>query len=127
MWEQKERKSDNTRVEAMQDLRRLWLESGPQQIELPLKPSKAEHYVFCKVEATRGKIQFLRKELITRGICCDLRGKMGRMRLYQLHVRSLLRTGCHSDRCSILWTTISTILSASSSLPQLLMGKALRG
>ncbi|KAB8226868.1 uncharacterized protein BDW43DRAFT_295523 [Aspergillus alliaceus] len=52
---------------------------------------------------------------------------MGRMRLYQLHVRSLLRTGCHSDRCSILWTTISTILTASSSLSQLLMGKALRG
>ncbi|KAB8233560.1 uncharacterized protein BDW43DRAFT_81423 [Aspergillus alliaceus] len=57
-------------------------------------------------------------------MCCDLRGKMGRMRMYQLHVRSLLRTGCHSDRCSILWTTVSTILSASSLL---LMGKAFRG
>lgn len=45
------------RIRSIEDLRRLFLEGGRQQMKVPLKPKKAKHYVFCKVEATKGKIR----------------------------------------------------------------------
>lgn len=54
-------------IRSMEDLRRLFLEGGRQQMEVPLKPEKAEHYVFCKVEATKGKIRFQRDQRISLG------------------------------------------------------------
>ena len=48
----------------MEDLRRLWVEDGRQQMEAPLKRDKAHHYVFCKVTSVRGKIQVHRDQPI---------------------------------------------------------------
>jgi hypothetical protein len=36
-------------------------------MEVPLKPEKAEHYVFCKAEAAKGKIGFHRNRPISLG------------------------------------------------------------
>ncbi|KAJ5950701.1 uncharacterized protein N7479_009114 [Penicillium vulpinum] len=54
-------------IRSMADLRRLFLEGGRQQMEIPLKTEKAEHYVFCKVEAAKGKIVFHRHQPISVG------------------------------------------------------------
>jgi hypothetical protein len=43
-------------LKSMEDLRRLFLEGGRQQMPLPLKREKADYYVFCRVEAKRGKV-----------------------------------------------------------------------
>ena len=48
----------------MEDLRRLWVAGGRQQMEVPLKRDKAQHYVFCKVKSVRGKIQIHRDQPI---------------------------------------------------------------
>lgn len=48
----------------MEDLRRLWVEDGRQQMEVPLKRAKAHHYVFCKVTSVRGQIQVHRDQPI---------------------------------------------------------------
>ncbi|KAJ5871101.1 uncharacterized protein N7529_003454 [Penicillium soppii] len=47
-------------IRSMEDLRRLLLGGGRQQMEVPLKLEKAEHFVFCKVEANKGNIKFHR-------------------------------------------------------------------
>jgi Protein of unknown function (DUF3435) len=52
-------------LKSMEDLRRLFLEGGRQQMELPLKPEKADYYVFCRVEATGGKVKVHRKQPIS--------------------------------------------------------------
>lgn len=54
-------------ITSMEDLRRLFLEGGRQQMEVPLKPEKAEHYVFSKVEATKGMVRFQRDQPISLG------------------------------------------------------------
>ncbi|KAI2834294.1 hypothetical protein CBS11350_10827 [Aspergillus niger] len=51
-------------IKSMGDLRRLWVEDGRQQMEVPLKRDKAKHYVFCKVTSVRGKIQIHRDQPI---------------------------------------------------------------
>ncbi|KAL2812532.1 hypothetical protein BJX63DRAFT_396567 [Aspergillus granulosus] len=43
-------------ITSMEDLRCLWVEDGHQQMEVPLKQDKAQHYIFCKVKSVRGKI-----------------------------------------------------------------------
>jgi hypothetical protein len=52
-------------IKSMEDLRRLWLEDGRQQLSLPLKAEKANHYVFCKVDGTRGVIRVIRDQPIS--------------------------------------------------------------
>ncbi|BDD63414.1 hypothetical protein MAP00_008306 [Monascus purpureus] len=52
-------------IKSMEDLRRLWVEDGRQQMEVPLKRDKAKHYVFCKVKCVRGKIQIHRDQPIS--------------------------------------------------------------
>ncbi|KAE8130760.1 hypothetical protein BDV38DRAFT_291355 [Aspergillus pseudotamarii] len=52
-------------IKSMEDLRRLWVEDGRQQMEVPLKRDKAKHYVFCKVKSVRGKIQIHRDQPIS--------------------------------------------------------------
>ncbi|OKP09914.1 hypothetical protein PENSUB_4626 [Penicillium subrubescens] len=52
-------------IRSRDDLRKLWLEDGRQQLQLPLKHEKADHYVFCKVVATRGVIQIVRDQPIS--------------------------------------------------------------
>ncbi|KAJ5098530.1 hypothetical protein N7532_005531 [Penicillium argentinense] len=52
-------------IKSRDDLRKLWLEDGRQQLPLPLKAEKANHYVFCKVIATRGVIQIVRDQPIS--------------------------------------------------------------
>jgi hypothetical protein len=52
-------------IKSRDDLRRLWLEDGRQQLPLPLKAEKANHYVFCKVVAIRGVVQIIRDQLIS--------------------------------------------------------------
>jgi hypothetical protein len=54
-------------IKSMKDVRRLFLEGGRQQMEIPLKTEKAEHYVFCKVEAARGNIVLHRHQPISVG------------------------------------------------------------
>lgn len=54
-------------IRSMANLRSLSLEGGRQQMEVPLKLEKAEHYVFCKVEATKGKIKIHRDQPISVG------------------------------------------------------------
>ena len=51
-------------IKSMEDLRRLWVAGGRQQMEVPLKREKAKHYVFCKVKSVRGKIQIHRDQPI---------------------------------------------------------------
>ncbi|KAJ5737405.1 uncharacterized protein N7483_002530 [Penicillium malachiteum] len=52
-------------MKSQDDLRRLWLEDGRQQLPLPLKSEKSNHYVFCKVEASRGTIRVIRDQPIS--------------------------------------------------------------
>jgi hypothetical protein len=53
-------------LKSMEDLRRLYVEGGRQELRLPLKSEKEDHYVFCKVEAKGGKVKVLRKEPISK-------------------------------------------------------------
>ncbi|KAL4810583.1 hypothetical protein BDV18DRAFT_127695 [Aspergillus unguis] len=52
-------------IKSMEDLRRLWLEGGRQQLKVPLRRDKADHYVFCHVESIRGKNRIDRKRPIS--------------------------------------------------------------
>lgn len=52
-------------IKSRNDLRKLWLEDGRQQLQLPLKAEKANHYVFCKVVATRGVVRIIRDQPIS--------------------------------------------------------------
>lgn len=52
-------------IQSRDDLRRLWLEDSRQQLPLPLKGEKENHYVFCKVEAVRGSIRVIRDQPIS--------------------------------------------------------------
>ncbi|KAJ6070739.1 hypothetical protein N7467_012058 [Penicillium canescens] len=52
-------------IKSRDDLRRLWLEDGRQQLPLPLKAEKANHYVFCKVVAIRSVVQIIRDQPIS--------------------------------------------------------------
>ncbi|QKX60769.1 uncharacterized protein TRUGW13939_07915 [Talaromyces rugulosus] len=52
-------------LKSMEDLRQLFLEGGRQQLPLPLKREKADYYVFCRVEAKRGKVTVNTKLPIT--------------------------------------------------------------
>jgi hypothetical protein len=40
----------------MEDLRRLLVEDGRQQLELPLKSNIAEHYIFCMTRLVKGEV-----------------------------------------------------------------------
>ncbi|KAJ5378357.1 hypothetical protein N7509_011476 [Penicillium cosmopolitanum] len=46
------------RIRSIGDLRRLFLESDRQQIEIPLKPEKSENYIFCKIKGIKGLIKY---------------------------------------------------------------------
>ena len=52
-------------IKSMGDLRRLILEGGRQQMEVPLKPEKAENYVFCRIEVIKGRIKCHRDQPIS--------------------------------------------------------------
>ncbi|KAE8413590.1 hypothetical protein BDV36DRAFT_286879 [Aspergillus pseudocaelatus] len=52
-------------IKSMEDLRRLCVEDGRQQMEVPLKWDKAKYYVFCKVKCVRDKIQIYRDQPIS--------------------------------------------------------------
>jgi hypothetical protein len=47
-------------IKSRDDLRRLYLEDGRQQLPLPLKVEKLNHYFFCKVEVKHGTIHVIR-------------------------------------------------------------------
>uniref|UniRef100_A0A093UP37 Uncharacterized protein n=1 Tax=Talaromyces marneffei PM1 TaxID=1077442 RepID=A0A093UP37_TALMA len=53
-------------LRSMEDLRRLFIGRGRQQLPLPLKPEMADYYVFCRVEAKRGKVTVNPKLPITK-------------------------------------------------------------
>lgn len=53
-------------LRSMEDLRRLFLEGGRQQMPLPLKREMADYYVFCRVDAKRGKVTVNQKQPITK-------------------------------------------------------------
>lgn len=53
-------------LRSMDDIRRLFLEGGRQQMPLPLKPEMGNYYVFCRVEAKRGKVTVNHKLPITK-------------------------------------------------------------
>ena len=53
-------------LRSMEDLRRLFIGKGRQQLPLPLKPEMANYYVFCRVEAKRGKVTVNPKLPITK-------------------------------------------------------------
>jgi hypothetical protein len=43
-------------LRSMEDLRRLLVECGRQQLELPLKSEVAEHYIFCMTRLVKGEV-----------------------------------------------------------------------
>lgn len=49
----------------MEDLQHLWLEGGCQQLKVPLRRDKADHYIFCHVKSIRGKNRIDRKRPIS--------------------------------------------------------------
>lgn len=54
-------------LRSMEDLRRLFVARGRQQLPLPLKREMADNYVFCRVEAKRGKVTVNPKLPIAKG------------------------------------------------------------
>lgn len=51
----------------MEQVRRLWVRRGGQQMELPLDPSMRDYYVFCKVEVVGGQVRILRHQRMSDG------------------------------------------------------------
>ncbi|KAH1396271.1 hypothetical protein KXV70_001089 [Aspergillus fumigatus] len=43
-------------LRSMEDLRKLLVEGGRQQLELPLKSDVAEHYIFCMTRLVKGEV-----------------------------------------------------------------------
>lgn len=64
-------------IKSMEDLRRLFLEGGRQQMPVPLRRDKADHYVFCHIEGIRGKIQIHRKQPISQSSLSQQLKKFG--------------------------------------------------
>ncbi|EED20923.1 C2H2 finger domain protein, putative [Talaromyces stipitatus ATCC 10500] len=56
-----------TNIKSMDDLRRLFVMRGCQQLELPLKKEMDDYYLFCKVEEIEGEPRIIREEPMSDG------------------------------------------------------------
>ncbi|EED24131.1 conserved hypothetical protein [Talaromyces stipitatus ATCC 10500] len=55
-------------IKSIDDLRRLFVMHGCQQLELPLKKEMDDYYLFCKVEETDGEPRVIRDQPMTDGV-----------------------------------------------------------
>ena len=58
---------DVLRLSSMEQLRRLFVEDGRQQMELPLKPEIEDNYVFCKTDIVDGEAVLQWEKPMTQG------------------------------------------------------------
>jgi hypothetical protein len=55
-------------IKSMDDMRRLFVMHGCQQLELPLKGEMDDYFLFCKVEERDGEPRILRDQPMTDGV-----------------------------------------------------------
>ncbi|PGH15999.1 hypothetical protein AJ80_05342 [Polytolypa hystricis UAMH7299] len=58
---------ENSRLQSMEDVRRLFPEDGCQEMQLPLKREMDNYYIFCKVGTVGGKVRILRDTPMSSG------------------------------------------------------------